>query len=203
MISFNGRFVTPGKIVCVGRNYVDHIEELGNEIPTDMVIFMKPSSVIKDELNSLHAKDEIHYEGELSFVIENKKIAGVGFGLDLTKRELQSKLKEKQLPWERAKCFDGSALFSCFTKIEESDIDELSLRLFINDRLVQDGKVEQMMYKPKDMNSEINTFCELKDWDIIMSGTPRGVGTVKKEDKFLGQVYLKNKLLIEKEWVAK
>jgi len=117
-VNFNGREVTPSKIVCIGRNYVEHIEELGNEIPSSMVIFMKPNSAIKSKLIS-NDVEPIHYEGEISFMMLDGKIRGVGFGLDLTKRGLQSKLKAKGLPWERAKAFDGAAVFSDFVKFKD------------------------------------------------------------------------------------
>lgn len=200
MVSFNGRFVSPGKIVCVGRNYVAHIEELGNEVPDSMVLFMKAPSCVSDTLNSSHLNEEVHYEGEIAFIIESGKISGVGFGLDLTKRGLQSKLKEKSLPWERAKSFDGAALFSPFVKTE--DTKDLRMKLFINDELIQDGVIDHMMYKPDTILEEINSFSKLEDFDVVMSGTPKGVGVVKKGDKFVGQIFSEEKLLIEKEWIA-
>ena len=108
-IQLNNKAITPSKIVCIGRNYVEHIKELDNETPSEPVIFCKPNSAISDEID-LDKNDEIHYEGEICFVVMNNQLAGVGFGLDLTKREVQSKLKTKGLPWERAKAFDGSAV---------------------------------------------------------------------------------------------
>ena len=199
-VNFNGREITPSKIVCIGRNYVEHIEELGNEIPSSMVIFMKPNSSIKSKLLTCK-KEPIHYEGEISFVILDGKISGVGFGLDLTKRGLQSKLKEKGLPWERAKAFDGASVFSDFVKFS-GDTDTLHVKLFINSKLIQNGSVSHMLYKPEEMLKEIESFSTLEDGDIVMSGTPKGVGIVKSGDKFLGQILLNDKLLIEKKWVA-
>lgn len=200
-ISFNGRFVNSGKIICVGRNYVEHVTELGNELPTSMVVFMKPISCVKDTLYSKHLDEDIHYEGEISFIVENGKFSGVGFGLDLTKRELQSELKKKALPWERAKCFDGAALFSQFVKLD-SDINSLHVKLFINEKLIQSGGVELMMYKPEDILKEIESFSKLQDFDIVMSGTPKGVGVVNKGDVFRCEIHDDKKCLISKEWVA-
>jgi len=166
-----------------------------------MVIFMKPNSSINSKL--ITCKDEkIHYEGEISFIIFDDKIKGVGFGLDLTKREIQSKLKEKGLPWERAKSFDGASVFSDFVKFD-GDTNSLHVKLFINDKLTQDGSVTHMLYKPEDMLKEINSFSTLEDGDIVMSGTPKGVGIVSKGDKFVGQIFQDNKLLTQKEWIAK
>ena len=199
-VNFNNREITPSKIVCIGRNYVEHIEELGNEIPSSMVIFMKPNSSISSKL--LTCKDEpIHYEGEISFMILDGKISGVGFGLDLTKRGLQSKLKEKSLPWERAKAFDGASVFSNFVKFSGAT-DSLHVKLFINDKLIQDGSVTHMLYRPEEMLNEIESFSSFEDGDIVMSGTPKGVGIVKSGDLFFGQIFCGDELLVEKKWVA-
>ncbi len=199
-VMFEKKKINPSKIICVGRNYVEHIKELGNEIPKDMVLFAKPNSSISDELKEVGFDN--HYEGEISFLIINQKIAGVGFGLDLTKRELQSYLKNKGLPWERAKSFDGAAVFSEFVPFED-DINELGLELYINDKLVQKGGVNLMIYKPKTILKEIKSFMSLQDGDIIMSGTPKGVGKYKKEDKFLGKILYKDKIIVQKKWIVK
>ena len=198
-IIFNNSKITPSKVVCVGRNYVEHIKELGNEIPKNMVLFLKPNSAISNQLK--HVSEDNHYEGEISFLIMDKKIAGVGFGLDLTKRELQSYLKNKGLPWERAKCFDGAAVFSRFVPFTD-EVNELGLELYINNNLVQKGEIAQMIYKPQTILKEIMSFLTLEDGDIIMSGTPKGVGKYIKGDKFLGRILYKDTILVEHEWIA-
>ncbi len=200
-ITVDNRLITPSKIVCIGRNYVEHIKELNNDIPTSMVLFMKPNSSISDDLQT-HGK-ELHYEGEISFVIKDSIIGAVGFGLDLTNRALQSELKKKGLPWERAKAFDGAGVFSDFVTIDTDEINLLNLKLYINDKLTQVGGVELMIHSPNSVINEISTFCTLEDGDIVMSGTPKGVGTFKKGDKFIGEIYLGDKLLVSKAWVAK
>ncbi len=199
-VDFKKVKITPSKVVCVGRNYVEHIRELGNEIPQSMVIFMKPNSSISSTL--MCEDDKIHYEAEISFMIFDGGIGAVGFGLDLTKRELQSKLKAKSLPWERAKSFDGASVFSDFVKFN-GDTDSLHVKLFINDTLTQDGSVTHMLYHPNELLKEIKTLCTLESGDIVMSGTPKGVGVVKKGDKFIGQILQNGVLLVEKEWIAK
>ncbi|MFK5881478.1 MAG: fumarylacetoacetate hydrolase family protein [Sulfurospirillum sp.] len=196
----SGNEVTPSKVVCVGRNYVEHIKELNNEIPTSMVLFMKPNSAISSNLSTQDI--ELHYEGELSFLIKDSKISAVGFGLDLTDRTLQSKLKKSGLPWERAKAFDGAGVFSEFVNISEEEIGSLNLKLYINDELVQIGGVELMIYAPSVILDEISSFCTLEDGDIVMSGTPKGVGTFKKEDIFRGEIYIGDKLAVSKTWIA-
>lgn len=202
-VSYEKQLINVNKIVCVGRNYVDHIAELKNEIPESMVVFMKPSSAISKILNSKHLDEEIHYESEICFLVKDGLFKAVGFGLDLTKRDLQSKLKAKSLPWERAKCFDGAALFSSFVSIEKGDIKSLHVRLYIDDELIQDGCVEQMIYKPEVIFEEVESFSKLYDNDIVMSGTPKGVGVVKAGSKFRGQILLKEQVLIEAGWIAK
>ena len=113
----DGKNIYPSKIVCIGRNYVDHIRELGNEVPTEPVIFLKPNSAISETIHS-NKTGAIHYEGEITFMVVSGELAAVGFGLDLTRRELQTRLKEKGLPWERSKAFDGAAVYSEFVAFE-------------------------------------------------------------------------------------
>ena len=197
-VLINNENIVPSKIVCVGRNYVEHIKELNNEMLTSMVLFMKPNSAIGDRLET--KGKELHYEGEISFLIRDSKISAVGFGLDLTDRRLQSELKKKGLPWERAKAFDGAAVFSDFVSIGEEEIGRLSLKLYINDTLVQEGGIELMIYSPNMILEEISTFCTLFNGDIVMSGTPKGVGVFKTGDRFKGEIFIDDKLLVGKTW---
>ncbi len=203
------QLITPSKVICIGRNYVDHIKELANEIPDEMVVFLKPNSAINNVLTAKHNDDVLHYEAELSFLYQGGKFTAVGLGLDLTKREVQGKLKTKGLPWERAKAFDNSAIFSDFVSIEQDDIQQLNLSLMINDVLKQQGGVSLMMAKPADILKELQTFMSLEDGDIVMTGTPKGVGIIGKNDAFTGQVYLApedkvadNKVLLDCNWQA-
>lgn len=200
-VQFDDRHIHPGKIVCVGRNYVEHIRELGNEIPENMVIFLKPSTAISETLLSEHNGETLHYEGEISFLYMYGKFQAVSFGLDLTKRALQNKLKNKGLPWERTKAFDGAALFSPFVSFEGS-FDALSLSLEINDKRTQSGSPELMMYKPDKILKEIESFMTLEDGDIVMTGTPKGVGEIQKGDTFRGSIYLNGSVVTEKTWKA-
>lgn len=199
-VNLDKRTFTPSKVVCIGRNYVEHIAELGNEIPDEMVVFNKPNSAISSQLQAFH-QEQLHYEGELCFLVENGQFAAVGFGLDLTKRSLQSKLKAKGLPWERAKAFNGAAVLSDFVSIDMID-DSLSLELSINGEVIQAGGVELMMYKPKDILTELATFIDLEDGDVMMTGTPKGVGVVNLGDVFLAKVLQDNKVLLSHQWTA-
>ncbi len=200
-ISVNGKLVTPSKVVCIGRNYVAHIQELNNELPEQAVIFVKPNSAIGTEIVS-NSEEAIHYEAELSFVIDNNKITAVGFGLDLTKRGLQSRLKSKGLPWERAKAFDHSAVFSEFVPFS-GELEELSLQLTINGQLIQQATVDLMIYKPLQLIDEVAGFMSFEHGDILMTGTPQGVGQVAVGDCFIGRIFAGDTLLIEQNWIAK
>ncbi|EDM23523.1 fumarylacetoacetate hydrolase family protein [Caminibacter mediatlanticus] len=187
------------KVVCVGRNYVEHIEELNNEFPTEPVYFIKPNSCISDEIKVVDYSP-MHYEGEICFLIENKEIVGVGFGFDMTLREIQTKLKKKGLPWERAKAFKNSAVFSEF--VEFNGFDGLEVEVIKNGKFVQKGGVELMIYKPEFLIEDIDKIFGLEDGDIVMSGTPKGVGVVEKGDKFIGRILQKGRVLVEREFIA-
>ena len=200
-ISVNGNTVQPSKILCVGRNYRAHIEELGNEIPDSMVVFNKPNSAISDTLYSDINNQPLHYESELAFTVKEGKLDAVGFGLDLTKRALQSTLKAKGLPWERAKAFDGAALFSAFVTLPK-DIEGLSLQLSVDGEQRQAGGISLMIYTPVQIIRELESFTTLEDGDIIMTGTPAGVGEIKAGQGFEGEVLLAGKTLVSATWIA-
>lgn len=199
-INFQGKRVAPSKVVCVGRNYVEHIQELHNEMPSQMVLFNKPNSAITNEL---YFFSESHrFECELCFIVESKEIVGVGIGLDLTNKEAQEYAKAKGLPWERAKAFDRSALLSDFIDFS-GDLEDLSFQLEINGQLQQEGSYDLMIYKPNVIVKEIESFMSLEDNDIIMSGTPKGVGNYSIGDRFAATIFEKKKEILQVEWVAK
>ena len=199
-VQFNDRSIRPPKIICVGRNYSDHIAEMRSLPSAEMTVFIKPSASIG---NSLMAErgEPIHYEGEICLLVEQGRFTGVGFGLDLTKRETQSQLKKAGLPWERAKAFAGSALFSDFVSAP-SELDELMLELRIDGELRQQGGVKNMLYKPATILEELNQFLTLEDGDIVMTGTPAGVGPVLKGQQFEGQVQVGSTVLAQVSWRA-
>ena len=199
-INYKNQKLEVSKVVCIGRNYVEHIEELGNEIPSSMVVFNKPNSAISDRL--YYFSEHCRFEGEICFLIRDSKIEAIGFGLDLTHADVQNHLKSKGLPWERAKAFDNSAVLSEFIPFDEA-LSTLGMKLYINDKLVQFATYDLMMYKPDTTLSEIQRFMTLEDNDIIMSGTPKGVGTYSVGDKFVGQVFSGERLLLEAVWIVK
>lgn len=200
-VSVNGTTVTPSKIVCVGRNYVAHIQELGNEVPEDMVVFNKPNSAISNVLHSEVDGEALHYEGEIVLLVRGGEFAAVGFGLDLTRRELQSSLKQKGLPWERAKAFDGAALFSEFVPLPP-DLDQLTLQLQVDGEIRQAGGVEMMIYPPATIRAELRKFTTLEDGDLVMTGTPAGVGAIRRGERFEGRILSRGEVLVSAGWVA-
>lgn len=196
-VRFAERLCTPSKVVCIGRNYVEHIHELGNEIPSSMVVFNKPNSAVTGTLRFI--SDDTRFEGEICFLMMGGAIAGVGFGLDLTKAQIQNHLKTKGLPWERAKGFDGSAVLGEFVPFS-GPLESLRMTLHINGALAQEAAYELMIYKPLDMIEEIKSFMSFEDGDIIMSGTPKGVASYNLGDEFVGRIYSGDLLLMESSW---
>lgn len=199
-IWFQNRAITSSKVVCIGRNYVEHIKELNNEIPNKPVIFNKPNSAISPTL--YYFGKECRFEGELCFLIEQNSFAAVGFGFDLTKVDEQEEAKKKGLPWERAKGFNASAVFSEFVKIENG-LQNLHFELTQNGKIVQQGGYELMMNKPEQILKIVNEFIEFEDGDILMSGTPKGVGNYAVDDSFVATIYDNTKELLQTRFVVK
>ena len=195
----SGQSVYPSKIICVGRNYLAHIKELHNDVPDEMVLFVKPNSSISENLSIVEG-EEIHYECELCFLVKEGKLSHLGLGLDLTKRKLQQTLKEKGLPWERAKAFDGSALFSEFITLDDP-LEHLSFEFKINDRRVQFGEPKAMIHTPQAILEEVSSFMTLVNGDIVMTGTPKGVGKIHPLSTYTANLFSGDKLCLSQSWV--
>lgn len=190
------------KIICIGRNYAKHIAELQNERPTEPVIFIKPDSSILLKNNPFIIppfSQDIHYEVEV--VIKIKKIGKfidqkfahkyydeIGLGIDFTARDLQSKLKEKGLPWEKAKGFDGSSVVGKFVSKEVLNTDRIHFQLIRNGDVVQDGDSSHMLWKIDEIIAYVSQFFTLKIGDLIFTGTPAGVGRVEPDDILEGKL---------------
>ncbi len=184
------------KIICIGRNYSEHAKELGNEIPDDPVIFMKPDTAILKKGSDFYIpefSDDIHYELEVVLKISKggkyiqKENAGnhydeIGLGIDFTARDLQTKLKDKGLPWELAKGFDGSAVISDFVSKENYHLQNLNFSLIKNNEKVQDGNTGEMIFSPDDIIAFASQYFTLRVGDLIFTGTPKGVGKVSEND---------------------
>lgn len=190
--------LTKSKVVCVGRNYVEHIHELNNEVPDSPVIFIKPNSSISKDLR-LSPTREIHYECEIVFVFDHdSNIKAVGLGLDLTDRSLQSKLKTNGLPWELAKAFDNSAVISELVEIDSQDIEFLNFKAYKNNTLIQQGSYDLMIYKPQQIIDFLSqNEISVAENDLLMTGTPKGVGVVNESDKFRIELFCKDRKILE------
>lgn len=191
---------TIGKVVCVGRNYAAHAAELGNEVPSSPILFMKPaSSVVSMRSDVIRPNPEqfgeTHYEAELCIQLSadlsmatieqaQQAIGGVTLGLDLTLRDLQSKLKEKGHPWERAKCFDGACVLADWLDPQAfGNLQNVQYQLTINDKLTQDGDSALMLFPVYELLVNISHAFNLQAGDVIMTGTPSGVGVLQAGDK--------------------
>jgi 2-keto-4-pentenoate hydratase/2-oxohepta-3-ene-1,7-dioic acid hydratase in catechol pathway len=196
------------KIICIGRNYVEHIEELKSERPTEPIIFIKPDSAILLHQHPFvipEFSNEIHHEIELIVKINkvgkhiNTKFAHkyydeISVGIDFTARDVQNELKAKGLPWEKAKSFDGSAVLGEFiSKKQFNSLENISFELANNNNVVQKGNTANMLWKIDELISNISQYFTLKIGDIIFTGTPKGVAAVKSDDVLEGYLE-KNKL---------
>ena len=185
------------KIICIGRNYVDHIAELQNEKPSEPVIFMKPDSAIVLKQHPFvipEFSNDIHHEIELIVKINkvgkyidtkfaHKYYDEISVGIDFTARDLQKELKAKGLPWEKAKAFDGSAVIGEFLpKSQFNSLENITFELTNNNKTVQKGDSSLMLWKIDELISFVSQYFTLKIGDIIFTGTPAGVAAVKPED---------------------
>jgi 2-keto-4-pentenoate hydratase/2-oxohepta-3-ene-1,7-dioic acid hydratase in catechol pathway len=199
------------KIICIGRNYVDHAKELNNPLPLEPVFFMKPDTALLKDNEPFYLPDfsnDIHHEIELVVKISKagKHIQQefaknyyeqVTVGIDFTARDLQQQCKEKGLPWEKAKAFDGSAPVGTFIAINSNEVNELPFYLEINGEKKQQGNTADMLFSVDSIISYVSKFVTLKTGDLIFTGTPAGVGPVKIGDRLKG--FLSNQPLIEFE----
>ncbi len=199
------------KIICIGRNYVAHAEELKNEIPDEPVFFMKPDSALLRNNDPFYIPEwtnEVHHEIELVIKINRigknieKRFAHryfdeIGLGIDFTARDVQNKLKQKGLPWEKAKAFDQSAVLSS-TFIDKKlfpDADSIHFKLNRNGETVQDGNSQLMIFGFEEIISHVSKYITLKIGDLIYTGTPAGVGPVAIGDQLEG--FLEDKKLFD------
>lgn len=191
------------KIICIGRNYADHIKELDNERPTDPVVFIKPDSAVLPKEQDFYIPDfsnDVHYEVEV--LVKIKKVGKhispkfahtyydeVGLGIDFTARDIQSQLKEKGLPWEKAKGFDGAAVIGEWrSKTIYEDLNSLDFSLLKNNEIVQNGNTSLMLWKIDELIAYVSRFFMLKKGDIIFTGTPAGVGRIQANDYLSGRL---------------
>ena len=186
------------KIICIGRNYAKHAEELNNPIPEEPVVFLKPDTAIllkKHPFFIPEHSNEVHHEIEVVVKINrlgkhiearfaHKYYSEIALGIDFTARDVQAHCKEKGLPWEKAKAFDGSAAVSRFFPLETigKDIQDINFHLNINGTTVQSGTTANMLFSVDEIISHVSKYFTLKTGDLIFTGTPAGVGRVERED---------------------
>jgi len=201
------------KIICIGRNYVEHAKELGNDVPEEPIFFMKPDSSLLRNNDPFYIPDwtnEVHYEIELVIKINRigknieKRFAHryydeIGLGVDFTARDVQAKLKAKGLPWEKAKAFDRAAVISniFIDKKLFPDDESIFFKLDINGKTVQEGDSGLMIFDFDELIAHVSKYVTLKIGDLIYTGTPANVGPVKIGDHLEG--YLENKKLLDFE----
>ncbi len=201
-----------GKIICLGRNYLDHIRELGNKVPDRAVIFCKPASSLLEDGGKIEIppySNDCHHELELALLIGTtgknisaaaalSHIEGYAVALDLTLRDLQSELKGKGLPWELAKGFDTSCPISDFVPAQQvSNPNNLQLKLVVNGEVRQAGNTAQMMRTVEEIIAEVSTFYTLEAGDIILTGTPAGVSRIESGDRLEGTIEQVGSLRVE------
>lgn len=189
------------KLICIGRNYTKHIEELDNERPEHPVVFLKPDSAILLKQHPFVIPEfskDVHHEVEVLVKIKklgkyiDKKFAStyydeIGLGIDFTARDVQSDLKTKGLPWEKAKAFDGAAVIGNWLPKEQlGGVEAIAFRLEKNGQVVQDGNTSHMLWKIDELISYVSQYFTLKIGDVIFTGTPAGVGPVAIGDKLKG-----------------
>ena len=193
------------KLICIGRNFTDHIKELENEKPTDPVVFLKPDTAILVKGQPFFIpdfSDDVHHEVEILVKISkvgkyidqrfaHKYYDEIGLGIDFTARDLQAQLKEKGLPWEKAKAFDGAAVIGNWVpKSKFKNINDIDFKLEKNGDIVQKGNTSLMLWKIDEIIAYVSKYFTLKTGDIIFTGTPSGVGKVVADDELKG--YLEN-----------
>ncbi len=189
------------KIICIGRNYSEHAKELGNDTPSEPVVFLKPDTAINPKGHPFFIPDfsnNVQHEIELVIKINklgkhiqksfaHKYYSQIGLGIDFTARDLQQELKSQGLPWEKAKGFDGSAFVSReFINKDELDLNNIDFSLKNNNDFVQSGNSKDMIFSFDDIISYVSQFYTLKIGDLIFTGTPSGVAHVKNGDKLEG-----------------
>lgn len=192
------------KIICIGRNYADHAKELGNHVPEQPVVFLKPQSAILSHKHPFYIPEwtqEVHHEVELVVKVDRlgktiseehapRYYTEVALGLDFTARDIQAQLKDKGHPWERAKAFDGSAVIGQFMSLAElgKPVQDLHFSLRNHDEVVQQGHTADMLFSVNRLISEVSQFMTLKVGDLIFTGTPAGVGAIKSGDRLVGNL---------------
>ena len=208
-VKLDGRDIPVGKVVCIGRNYAEHIKELGNQTPDKPVIFIKPASAIVPSGGTIvipNYSDDCHHEIELAVLIGQSAknvtaaealgyVSGYAVALDLTLRDVQSAQKSKGLPWEIAKAFDTSCPISDFVPAGQvTDPQKLQLKLTVSGEVRQDGNTRDMMRSIAELIAAASSYFTLEEGDILLTGTPSGVGRIASGDQLEASIEQVGKL---------
>jgi 2-keto-4-pentenoate hydratase/2-oxohepta-3-ene-1,7-dioic acid hydratase in catechol pathway len=198
------------KIIAIGRNYIDHANELNNPVPKEPIFFLMPDTALLRNNQPFFYPDfsnNIHFEIEIVIKMDrlgkniapkfaNRYYKEIGIGIDFTARDLQQKCKEKGLPWEISKSFDGAAPISKFVSLEKfEDINNINFRLELNDEIVQKANTSEMIFKVDELISYVSKYMMIKIGDLLFTGTPSGVGPVKIGDHLTA--YIENEKMID------
>jgi 2-keto-4-pentenoate hydratase/2-oxohepta-3-ene-1,7-dioic acid hydratase in catechol pathway len=199
------------KIIAIGRNYIDHAKELNNPVPKEPMFFLMPDSALLRNNQPFFYPDfskDIHYEVEIVVKLNrlgknvaakfaNRYYSEVGIGIDFTARDLQKKCKEKGLPWEISKSFDGAAPISNFIDLDKlgGDINNINFRLELNNEIVQQGNTGDMIFKIDELIEHVSKYMTIKIGDYLFTGTPSGVGPVKIGDRLTA--YIENQKMLD------
>ena len=189
-----------GKAICVGRNYAGHAKEMGAEVPDEPILFLKPASSFRSLIDPIELpafSQDVHHEVEMATLIESRlsnatpaeaqdAIGACGIGLDLTARDLQTALKNKGQPWERAKAFDGACPLSPFVDVAAfPDLQDVDIKLLVNGEVRQSGNTSDMVFPVADLIAHMSQFFTLQPGDVVLTGTPAGVGPLAADDVVL------------------
>jgi len=198
------------KIIAIGRNYTDHAKELNNPVPKEPIFFLMPDTALLRNNQPFFYPDfstDIHFEVEIVVKFDRlgKNIAQkfasryykeIGIGIDFTARDLQQKCKEKGLPWEISKSFDGAAPISKFVSLDQFDnINNINFRLEINGQVVQQANTSEMIFKVDELISHVSKYMMIKIGDLLYTGTPAGVGPVEIGDRLTA--YIENEKMLD------
>ena len=205
------------KVICVGKNYADHAKEMNSAVPVEPLLFLKPWTAVTSlngEINIPHNKGQIHHELEIAYVIGKKlvnasesnvqqSIGGIGLALDLTLRDVQTTLKEKGFPWDKSKGFDLSCPIVCIsTKGMTMDYNKVEINLIKNGQLQQRGNSFDMIFKTIQLISYMSNWFTLNAGDIILTGTPAGVGPIQTGDQLSSSLKMSGKEVLTVESIV-
>lgn len=195
--------MNPGQIWCVGRNYAEHAKELGNDLPTEPLIFLKAGSCLTKgaPLQIPSWVSDLHHELEIALLFGPElQFSALGLALDLTERSLQSRLKSKGQPWTLAKSFHGACPISDLIPLRSEALKDLRLELRVNGVLRQKGSSSEMIFSPETLRAFVLKHFPVRPGDLLLTGTPAGVGVIEPGDELEGQLFQEGRKILQMRW---